>query len=78
MREERWFSLTFSLLNTLLSEYVISCGPSSTKARVGPGFVAPMAYNILETVLKKENIKLQMQTKVKALEGLWLDNSEGS
>lgn len=45
---------------------------------MGPGFVAPMAYNILETVLKKENIKLQMQTKVKALAGLWLDNSEGS
>lgn len=38
-------------------------------ARVDPGFAGLMAYTILETILEKKNIKLQMHGKARALEG---------
>lgn len=56
------------------------CGSSGTKA-VGMGgsrFLGLMAHAILETILKKKNTKLQMQSQVRTLVELWLDHSEGT
>ena len=69
-----------SLLLTLFSE----CGcPVALQALrllawVDPGFVGLMAHAILETILKRKNTKLQMQSKVRTLVELWLDHSEGT